>query len=299
MNSERMMDWTERVAHRLIHRAAKRAPAALSERLEEEWLADLADRRGYFSRLRFAVGCCWATNIIAHDHELGLVPAGASPVVAPSFGSAWSLPPAWRRTAAFLLVAGLHVTVFYAFVVGLNPELHITKVVPFTPVPVPDRPRQTLPPPPRPDLVVPRVDPVMPEYPPDHTDDGGQVFIPTPPDAPTDQTGFVEKAQPTPPHVVAHVVGGPGSGFPIPDDYYPSMSIHMGETGAATVKVCVDAKGRLTSVPSIEDSTGISRLDGAAVNLAKAGSGHYRPSTDDGRPVDSCYAFRVRFNLKN
>jgi TonB family protein len=104
---------------------------------------------------------------------------------------------------------------------------------------------------------------------------------------------------PSEPPAVARVTGGPGSGFPIPDDFYPSVSIFKGETGSATVKVCVNSKGRLTSEPSIEESTGSVRLDGGAINLAKAGSGHYRPSTEDGRPVDSCYAFRVRFNLKN
>jgi TonB family protein len=103
----------------------------------------------------------------------------------------------------------------------------------------------------------------------------------------------------TPAPTVKHVMGGPGSGFPVPDDYYPSRSIYAGETGTATVKVCVDRKGHLTSAPSIEQSTGYARLDAGAINLAKAGSGHYRPSTDDGRPVDSCYDFRVRFNLKN
>jgi TonB family protein len=197
------------------------------------------------------------------------------------------------------LVAGLHVTVFYAFVVGLNPEFRITKVEPLTPVPVPDQPKHDLPPPPRPDVIMPKIQPVEPEYRPDITDNVDRYIVPTPPDVPRDAPGVAENTPPAPTHLVARVLGGPGAGFPVPDDFYPSISIYKGETGAATVKVCVDVKGRLTSAPSIEDSTGSSRLDGAAVNLAKAGSGHYRPSTDDGRPVDSCYAFRVRFNLKN
>ncbi len=36
--------WAERLTHWLIHRAARGAPQSLSERLEEEWHADLATR---------------------------------------------------------------------------------------------------------------------------------------------------------------------------------------------------------------------------------------------------------------
>lgn len=299
MTSERM-NWADRIAYRVIHRAAARAPGALSERLEEEWLADLAERQGSLSRLRFAVGCCWATNMIAHDRELGLLPATAGPVSAAGFGSGSSVPSPWRRTAAFVAVAGLHVAVFYAFVVGLSPVFHVTHIGPAILVPVPVARKDPLPsiPPPPTDYKPPKIDYKMPDFQPpgDDTD----VVTSDPPKV-VESTARDVGGPPQVPRVpaVKHVMGGPGSGFPIADDYYPSMSIHMGETGAATVKVCVDSKGRLTSAPSIEESTGYPRLDGGAINLAKAGSGHYRPSTDDGRPVDSCYAFRVRFNLKN
>jgi hypothetical protein len=32
--------------------------------------------------------------------------------------------------------------------------------------------------------------------------------------------------------------------------------------------------------------------------LAKAGSGHYRATTEDGQAINSCYAIRVVFTLK-
>jgi hypothetical protein len=63
-------------AHWLIHHAALNAPASLSERLEEEWLADLGARPSALSRLRFALGCCWATRVIAR--ELGASTAAAA-----------------------------------------------------------------------------------------------------------------------------------------------------------------------------------------------------------------------------
>ncbi len=58
-----------RLTHWLIRRAARGAPLSVSERLEEEWHADLATRPTTLSRLRFALGCCWATRVIAHEHR--------------------------------------------------------------------------------------------------------------------------------------------------------------------------------------------------------------------------------------
>jgi len=102
----------------------------------------------------------------------------------------------------------------------------------------------------------------------------------------------------TPIHVVQQVGGGPGAGFPETADFYPSLSIHLGEEGISTVRVCVDAKGRLTSEPTTVKGSGNARLDEGALKLARAGSGHYRATTEDGQPVNSCYAFGVRFQLK-
>lgn len=41
------------------------------------------------------------------------------------------------------------------------------------------------------------------------------------------------------------------------------------------------------------------RLDEGALRLAKAGPGHYGATTEGGRPVNSCYPFRIRFDLRN
>jgi TonB family protein len=101
------------------------------------------------------------------------------------------------------------------------------------------------------------------------------------------------------PHVVKQVQGGPSTGFPNPDDFYPDLARRREEQGIATVRVCVDVNGQLTSDPTTLQSTGSSRLDEGALKLARAGSGHYRATTEDGRPVNSCYPFRIRFHLKN
>src|SRR5277367_3707518 len=79
MTSERAQDWVDAIVHGLIRRAARRAPDLLSARLEEEWLADLSERRGQLARLRFGVGCCWATNVIVRENAVAAVPATSSP----------------------------------------------------------------------------------------------------------------------------------------------------------------------------------------------------------------------------
>ncbi|HUN72835.1 MAG TPA: biopolymer transporter ExbD [Steroidobacteraceae bacterium] len=89
-------DWTDAIAHRLIERAACRAPRHLADRLLEEWTADLSDHRGRMERLGLALGCYWAALLIkddccalstsAHPSPMGdqimipAVPSGRSPI---------------------------------------------------------------------------------------------------------------------------------------------------------------------------------------------------------------------------
>jgi protein TonB len=286
----------------LIERAARAAPVPLKERLREEWLADLAGRRSALSRLRFALGCCWATRIIVHEHAALAAPAGAA-VVGTKFaitefgrGARWVS----RRSLALLLVAGLHVALIYALIDGLGdkivPRLPPTMQTFFLPDPArPVPPRRPQPP----VLDTPRfawapvVDPRMPP-PVDETGEDPPVTRDAAQNQPPDGGGSGESV-----HAVVRVPGGPGVGFPNADDYYPSIAKAMNEQGRATVNVCVDVHGRLTAEPTIVAGTNTKHLDAGALQLARAGSGRYRPTLEAGRPVDSCYSFRVRFQLKN
>jgi hypothetical protein len=112
----------EGVADWLIHHAAHQAPECLSSRLEEEWLADLESRSSALSRLRFAVGCCWATMVIVNDNPRNRVPA-PSPVLAASgfikladrnFGYV-SL-----RSGTLFLIVGLHAALFSGLITTLS-----------------------------------------------------------------------------------------------------------------------------------------------------------------------------------
>jgi TonB family protein len=287
--------WTEGVSHWLIHHAACRAPESLSQRLEEEWLADLAARPSAMSRLRFAIGCCWATQVIALEYQPSSVPVTSS-VVEGKLMRAYAqhnLGYFSRRSSTLLLVVSLHAALFYGLVTTLS-HIHGSVI----PAPLQNRLLENphpheLPPLPGPQLNDVKIEARIPDF-----------EVPHEPDQSRDVTAdFVREPSPSlppsPPHVVKQVQGGPSTGFPNPDDFYPVLARRMEEQGIATVQVCVDVNGRLISDPTTLQGTGSSRLDEGALKLARAGSGHYRATTEDGRPVNSCYPFRIRFQLKN
>ena len=240
----------ERLTHWLIHRAARSAPAPLAERLEEEWLADLPGRPSTLSRLRFALGCCWATRVIAHEHGAGI--ALAPHAIGAKFAILYPHDDSSlfsRRSMILVLVVGLHIGVFYGLMAS---NFNIKKLIPSSFVTrVLQEPRpNVVPPPPPPTFSHGKVDVVIPEFPPvgelNDTVDGGLGSMRYPPDPPPAVA----------PHVVSRVPGGPGSGFPNTDDFYPSAAKRMEEQGVATVRVCVDANGRLTSDPTTAQSSG-------------------------------------------
>jgi protein TonB len=290
--------WVDWCARSLIQHAARNAPSALSERLEEEWLADLAERGGQMARLRFGIGCCWATRVIAHEFStpnvLAAGSATGSKVMTAYAQHDYSLFS--RRTTAFLLIVGLHGLLLYALATGLGRTL--IKVIP------PDMQAGWLQEAPKPNVVLPP--------PPDPTFSRRVIDIPQPDDPtfddPSDNRDTIQDViatpeehslpPPGPTHLVNRILGGPGKGFPNTDDYYPFDAIRTGTTGVAGVSVCVDDKGRLTAAPTLVQSSGSASIDGGALKLAKAGSGHYRPTTEDGRPVSSCYGYRIRFDFK-
>ena len=299
MTSERIVEWMDGAAGRLVHFAARRTPETLSQRLEEEWLADLAERRPGFSRLRLGFGCCWATYHIEREHRVAAIAAAGSRVARSNVAAfrAENSKLFSRRTVTFLLVASLHAAVLLALAAGVNSKLIKLTPTRFEVHPI-DRalPRVDLPPVVKPDLNTIRIDPLKPvdnltfePDPPPPSGDGREI--------PRDAQGGTGSLPPTPVSIY-RVQGGPGIGFPSAHDFYPAGAILRGEQGIATVNACVDGNGRLTSNPTILQSTGSSRLDKGALTLAIAGSGHYRATTENGKPVNSCYAFRIRFDLK-
>jgi TonB family protein len=295
--SEPSQTKTERLAFWLIHRAARSAPAELADRLEEEWLADLVSRPSPASRLRFALGCCWATRVIANEHCAATLavatPASGAKLAIPHFGRDLDFFP--RNSLTVIAVVAFHIAVFYALMTGLG--FNVIQLLPSTfQIRIVPNPQPTTPPPslPHPTITGATLRVQPPEFPSTSFPDDSIDVVPQPAidSLPSSETT-------TPAHEVSRVIGGPGPGFPATDDFYPTAAERLEEQGVATVRVCVDPSGRLTSAPTTVQSSGYPRLDEGAVQLAKAGSGHYRASTEDGRAVNSCYAFHVRFELRN
>lgn len=285
--------WLESITRCLIRYGARNAPTSLAERLEEEWLADLEARSGALSRLCFALGCCWASRVIAH--ELATAVRTAASAAGPKSVTLYAqadpslLSP---RAAVFILILCLHALVIYALAAGLARRV-LEEIAPPISVLVVESatPRQAPPPlPPVRRFQAPKIESVPP-----------LISIETPPD-----TGAIRDTSPrisepplAPPREVSRIVGGPGAGFPNTEDYYPAASKRIGERGVVMVRVCVDATGRLNGIPTVTQSSGSVRLDEGALRLAQAGSGHYRATTEDGRAVSSCYPFRIRFELRD
>lgn len=195
-----------------------------------------------------------------------------------------------QRSTALAAVIGLHAGLIYLLATGLAtrtiqllaPVFSVDYVeempIPRTPPP----PQQTQLDPVKPDL------PVTPEIPIDAAPESDAPALNAAREAP--------RPQETAP--VVKVPGGVDKGFPNMADFYPASAIRRGQEGAAAVRVCVDATGRLSAEPSLAQSSNLAILDAAALRLARAGSGHYRPATENGRPVSSCYPINVRFHIR-
>lgn len=284
-----------RLAHTCIERAVRSAPSSLSARLEEEWLAELAVRSSAVSRLRFATGCYWASKVMVRQGWAG---SSATPVAVYN-GRALALRLeihsriVSRRAAVLFLIFTLHVLMIYVLLTGL--DIRVGGLIPGAlevSVSQEVRIRPQAPPPPRPALTVPKITVPTPDVDLNLPIDPRAIRVPTQAHAAASMPsrGSIQR-----PDVV--VLGGPGRGFPDTDDYYPEFARRLEQSGIATLHVCVDARGRLTSIPELSHSSGYSSIDRAALSLTRAGSGHYRATTDNGVPVKSCFDYLIKFTL--
>jgi len=201
-----------------------------------------------------------------------------------------------RRTIVLFAIIGLHIFIAWALATGLARRA-IELVAPPLQTAVIDEVKQQdqPPPPPPPQMERPPVEVPPPDV---------NIEVPVEPQSTairdvTDQPVNRPPPPPAPTHQPVRTPGGPGKNFPSTDDYYPSASARLGESGTATVHVCTDTKGKLTEEPSIAETSGTPRLDEGALKLAKAASGRYKPATEDGNPVNACFAFRIKFQLRN
>ena len=196
-----------------------------------------------------------------------------------------------RRGAVLVAIIALHVFILYALATGLARRAIEVLAPPIQTQIVEEVKKEEAPPPPPP----PQFERPPVEIPPP------DVTINVPVEENTTAirvTQTVARAAPVaaaPPRPGTNV--GFGKGFPNSEDFYPEASKRLEEQGVVTVHVCVGPDGKLAEEPSIAKGVN-NRLDGGALKLAKAASGKYIPATEEGKPVQKCINFNVKFQLR-
>ncbi|HTP38259.1 MAG TPA: energy transducer TonB [Steroidobacteraceae bacterium] len=193
-----------------------------------------------------------------------------------------------RRATVFVVIVGLHLLLGWAFVSGF--AVKVAKMV------APDviakiieepKPKETPPPPPPVQLDKPPpvqiIDPVV------------QINVPVDLPPPVAVT-TTQPVPPQPPRPAPVAIGTPmqATYAPDPQQFYPAMSQQLGEEGRPIIHFCVAANGKTSTV--LKTSSGIERLDEAAVKYGNAL--RYKPAMAEGKPIDQCKDFAVKFVIK-
>jgi periplasmic protein TonB len=194
-----------------------------------------------------------------------------------------------RRGVVLLAIIGLHIFIAWALATGLaRRALEVIAPPIQTDIVEEVKTQKEPPPPPPPEFQKPPVEVPPPD-----------VTIDMPVEAPVTTAITAVAATPHPPappvHVGSHKAPTVAKNFPASEEYYPAASKRLNEEGAPTVHVCVAASSKLSAAPTIAQSSGSPRLDEGALNLAKAG--RYVAGSDDGKPIDACFDFRIKFQM--
>jgi len=88
---------------------------------------------------------------------------------------------------------------------------------------------------------------------------------------------------------------GVKQGFPMTCGFYPEIAQVLHEQGVAIVHICIGKDGHLEHAPTMVRSSGVPRLDAAALRYAAATSGQWVPARRNGRPAGVCANLQVRF----
>jgi len=82
---------------------------------------------------------------------------------------------------------------------------------------------------------------------------------------------------------------------PPTDDFYPPSARRAEIEGVTTVRACVAPDGKTSGEPTATKSSGNASLDEAAIKWAKRA--RWAAGTEDGKAVEMCSQFNVRFKL--
>ncbi|MCX7036813.1 MAG: energy transducer TonB [Proteobacteria bacterium] len=200
-----------------------------------------------------------------------------------------------RRGIAFIAMVLLHILLIWGLKSGFAMKVIDTLAPPIvTEIIEETKDEDTPPPPPPPKMDMPPV-----EVPPLVVDISVPVESST-----TALSNVSDKPQPPPPP--PRVVEAPrnivsaglrkGASQPDSEEYYPPSSKRLSEQGNVVVKSCLDDKAKITEV-TVQEASSFPKLDEAALKYAKAL--RYAPATENGKPIAGCFAFRVKFQLKD
>ncbi|MBS0366633.1 MAG: energy transducer TonB [Proteobacteria bacterium] len=198
-----------------------------------------------------------------------------------------------RRGAVFVAIILLHIFVIWALATGLAKRA-MEMVAPPIEVALAEEQKKddTPPPPPPPEMERPPVEVPPPDINIDVPVESNSTAIVDTTDKP------VRAAPPPPPRVIPGTPISAGRGLPSTDDYYPSSARRLGQEGLVGINLCVGPDGKLSQPPTVSKSSGTASLDEAAIKWAQASSGHWRPATEEGKPVSKCSNLPVRFKLQ-
>jgi protein TonB len=198
-----------------------------------------------------------------------------------------------RRTIVAAFAIGLQLLMLFGLASGL-----VQKAVDFVAPPIEAdiaeevKKEEEPPPPPPPEFERPPVELPPPE-----------VSIDIPADAPVTNaiTDVTDKPVPVapPPQPVREAVRVAARldarRSPSTDDYYPESSRRNGDEGVVQIRACTTTDGRTSGDATVAKSSGFPKLDEAAVKWAKRA--RFQPATEDGKPIEACTNFNVRFKI--
>jgi protein TonB len=199
-----------------------------------------------------------------------------------------------RRIVVFLFIVAFHIGLIWALANGLARKV-VEVLAPPIQTDIIEEMKQDEPPPPPPP---PQMERPPVEVPPPEVN----IQIPVDTTTSTAITDVTDRpapmAPPPPPRAVVRQNPALDKRSQPTEDYYPPASKRAEEEGTSTVRVCVNEQGRLAGTPTITKSSGFERLDEAAIKWTTRGA-RFKPGTEDGKPVEQCFQFNVRFKLTN
>ena len=199
-----------------------------------------------------------------------------------------------RRMVVLAVIVAFHVLLMYGLVTGLARKVVEVVAAPLVTDLIEEMEQEDKPPPPPPQLERPPVQVPPPEVSIDIPMDSSNTTAisdvtdrPAPPAAPP--------APPAPPAVVRVAPKLDVRRSPPTDDFYPPSARRAEIEGVSTVRACVGPDGRTSGEPTVTKTSGNTSLDEAAAKWAKRA--RWTAGTEDGKAVEMCSQFNVRFKL--